>query len=1168
VNGDGALDILGAARKANTIAWWENMRGLGRDWAQATASAPWSARRHHTSVVHDGKIWVIGGWDWGFKKDVWCSSDGTSWAQATASAPWSGRLNHSSVVHNGKIWVIGGWDGSPKNDVWYSSDGTSWTQATASAPWSARQEQRSVVHDGKIWVIGGLDNGGFKNDVWYSSDGVDWTSATLSAPWSSREEHKSVVHGGKIWVIGGWDGSSRKNDVWYSSDGVNWTSATLSAPWSPRYGHSSVVHDGKMWVIGGWDGSGLVNDVWYSPDGVSWTQATSSAPWSGRYDPMSVVHDEKIWVLGGYDGSNRNDVWYTPAESAPDTPVNASPEDGATGLSLTPTLESSLYHKPSSTITHAASQWQVREASSSADYSTAVFDSGTDAANLTSITIPAGTLDHATNYAWRVRYQGSNGVWSPWSSETEFTTRPGSFAYEDGIQVSVPGEPYSLTTGDFDDDGHEDFAVVNMLPSPEATVFLGDGAGGFTPSTPSAIPRSPNAARLVAEDFNRDGALDLAYATSAGTPGPHLVSVLLGNGDGTLHAARTFSAPWAPHRLQAGDMNNDGIPDIVVVGVYSKETWILLGKGDGDFLSPITLGTTSGADGLVLADFNDDGNLDAAGSNPFSNDVTVLLGDGTGHLAVRGSFAAGAFPNDIATGDLNGDGKIDLAVAAGNDGAVAILYGDGMGDFSAPQSVSVGPSPPSLAVADLNVDGDQDIAVTSPVDSTVRVLLGDGAGGFEPFQSLACPSAAHVLVSADFNEDGAPDLVASMPAGDAVCVFLSRAAPALFNPGNGHWYTVVTDAKTWGEAKSTAERMVHQSMLGHLATLTSDDERAWVAANVDFQGETHLWLGGYQDPEGAEPDGGWRWVTGEPWVYANWAPGEPNDAYVVEGVDEDCLELDLDRGGQWNDSPAPDTAKAFLVEFEGSPDAIRDLIASFYRQVLGREPEAGAVDAWHHGYFDYAVSFNIDVRFIPREMGRLFFLSEEYRDRQQTNGEFITDCYRVFLNRGPTDSELTAWLVGEWNRSQVMTIFAESEEFANRIDSMYPILKGDPTRNFVTTMYVGLLDRLVDKDGLEFAVGLFDATNARNGVEGVRAAARDMAGGVFMSEEFLGKSPTSEDYVVRLYRAFLGRFPNDAELAYWTAELDSGRRTTDDAISLFADSAEFTERLRMYFETP
>jgi hypothetical protein len=124
---------------------------------------------------------------------------------------------------------------------------------------------------------------------------------------------------------------------------------------------------------------------------------------------------------------------------------------------------------------------------------------------------------------------------------------------------------------------------------------------------------------------------------------------------------------------------------------------------------------------------------------------------------------------------------------------------------------------------------------------------------------------------------------------------------------------------------------------------------------------------------------------------------------------------------------------------------------------------------------------------------------------------------------------------------------------------------GGAARNFVTFMYIGLLDRLVDQNGLEYASGLFDAAFASGGIEAVRAQAKQMAREVIVSAEFLGKQPTTADYVVRFYRSFLGRFPNDTEIAYWTGELDAGRQTTDGVIDLFADSTEFTARLQAYF---
>jgi hypothetical protein len=308
----GGADIM---RNYKNDVWYSSGKG-DMDWIQATASAGWSGRYLHASVVFDNKIWVIGGIAsaTGRRNDVWYSTNGVNWAQATASAGWSARYGHTSVVFDNKFWVIGGYDGSHKRDVWYSSDGINWTQATANAGWSGRLHHTSVVFDNKMWVIGGMvGNGMWIRDVWYSSNGINWTQATASAGWSARFSHTSVVFDNKMWVMGGYDGN-HKNDVWYSSDGVNWIQATANAGWSAMRHHISDVFDNKMWVMSGIDGGGVYrNDVWYSSDGVNWTQATANAGWSVRACPTSVVFDNKMWVMGGNDGTvnDKNDVWYS-----------------------------------------------------------------------------------------------------------------------------------------------------------------------------------------------------------------------------------------------------------------------------------------------------------------------------------------------------------------------------------------------------------------------------------------------------------------------------------------------------------------------------------------------------------------------------------------------------------------------------------------------------------------------------------------------------------------------------------------------------------------------------------------------------------------------------------------------------------------------------------------
>jgi len=164
-----------------------------RDWVKVTSSAGFSDREDHSSVVFDNKMWVIAGGEknsnnlYTAKNDVWYSSDGSTWTQATSSAAFSARMMHTSIVFDGKMWVIGGqttnryFENNKFDDVWYSSDGITWTEATSSAAFGGRSEHNSVVFDNKMWVIAGRTSSAELNDVWYSSDGVTWTSATSSA---------------------------------------------------------------------------------------------------------------------------------------------------------------------------------------------------------------------------------------------------------------------------------------------------------------------------------------------------------------------------------------------------------------------------------------------------------------------------------------------------------------------------------------------------------------------------------------------------------------------------------------------------------------------------------------------------------------------------------------------------------------------------------------------------------------------------------------------------------------------------------------------------------------------------------------------------------------------------------------------------------------------------
>ncbi len=114
-----------------------------------------------------------------------------------------------------------------------------------------------------------------------------------------------------------------------------------------------------------------------------------------------------------------------------------------------------------------------------------------------------------------------------------------------------------------------------------------------------------------------------------------------------------------------------------------------------------------------------------------------------------------------------------------------------------------------------------------------------------------------------------------------------EAAPPVLDTENGHWYqaVVVPGKLPWADAKKRAAQMVYHGRRGHLATLTSAPEVQWVVDHLALAcaDDVRYWLGGFQNhaaPDYREPDGGWQWITGEPWSYTHWNhdTGEPNNA--------------------------------------------------------------------------------------------------------------------------------------------------------------------------------------------------------------------------------------------------------------------------------------------------
>jgi hypothetical protein len=143
--------------------------------------------------------------------------------------------------------------------------------------------------------------------------------------------------------------------------------------------------------------------------------------------------------------------------------------------------------------------------------------------------------------------------------------------------------------------------------------------------------------------------------------------------------------------------------------------------------------------------------------------------------------------------------------------------------------------------------------------------------------------------------------------------------------GNGNWYDLVFEARSWTDAKTSSESMIFNGNNGHLATVTSAGENSFLVNNfLSGHNRQGFWLGGYQLPGQTTTDQGWQWVTGEVWNYSNWWLGnvvaEPNDwpGMGIEDGQEDFMGFSHESFGQWNDTKnnEPWMSYGYFVEYE------------------------------------------------------------------------------------------------------------------------------------------------------------------------------------------------------------------------------------------------------------
>ncbi len=231
---------------------------------------------------------------------------------------------------------------------------------------------------------------------------------------------------------------------------------------------------------------------------------------------------------------------------------------------------------------------------------------------------------------------------------------------------------------------------------------------------------------------------------------------------------------------------------------------------------------------------------------------------------------------------------------------------------------------------------------------------------------------------------------------------------------------------------------------------------------------------------------------------------------------------------------------------------IEGFVERLYTVALGRESDP-------YGKADWINRVRVGGN-TGADLARGFLFSEEFLSKNMSNSDFVDVLYATFFNR-PADEHKSDWLGlmdSGWTKTQVIDGFINSTEWANLCltfgiasgSTFKPNITVEPSQgviDFATRLYTTCLGRDADQGGLN---------DWSNQLANMQISGSEAAHGFFFSEEFNNAGISDSEYVMRLYRTFMGREYDQGGYDNWMAALASGQ-SREFVFQGFAGSAEW-----------
>lgn len=353
-----------------------------------------------------------------------------------------------------------------------------------------------------------------------------------------------------------------------------------------------------------------------------------------------------------------------------------------------------------------------------------------------------------------------------WGLSGDLSLFAQSFQLNTSSNISAIGRG-SAQSADINNDDYLDIVIsgINEVGTHFSAIYINNKDNTFS-NVGAGIPALSDG-DITTGDINNDGLIDI-FSVGINSSLDAFSSLLLNQSGGSFINSPFNFQGLAYSKCEIADLNNDGISDIIIIGLDETNRPISLlyaNDGNGQFtLASNSIGGTKNGD-LTLFDFDNNGYIDVlvSGLNELNQRVTQLfINNGNFNFELKNVGLPDVRSSSTSVADYNSDGYIDLFISGNQTGGTdisAVYLNNAGGGFILDQSFSPLENGAS-AWGDYDHDGDFDLIISGLENSDFKTYLFTNDAGNFVDSGIGFPGLTNSNMNwVDYNNDNKLDLL-------------------------------------------------------------------------------------------------------------------------------------------------------------------------------------------------------------------------------------------------------------------------------------------------------------------------------------------------------------------------------------------------------------------------